>query len=180
VSRHGSVYLILSITALAVALAQVGAYYYFEKLTNAGPSSSSVLCGYLSSNSSAGSTILVNTLVNYGNNTVRWYNQTRVPSSWNAYDLTLYLTRCNVEATFYGSPLNEHLITSINEVREHGSFSWTLWAFCQDRHAWAYSSVGSDLVRLADGEILAWFFESSSPTGIPNSPQQGTSAVSTC
>lgn len=177
--RHRSVYLILAITALAIAIAQVSAYYYFEKSTN-GPSDSSVLCGYLSINSSGETTILVNTLVNYGNNTARWYNQTRVPSSWNAYALTMYLTRCNVEATYYGLPLNEHLITSINGVSMYGSFSWNLWTFCQTRNAWTYSAVGSDLVHLADGEIVAWFFETSSPTGIPDPPQQGASAVSAC
>jgi hypothetical protein len=95
--------------------------------------------------------IAANVLISYGNGTMQWYNETAVPSSWNAYALTMYLAKCNVQAKFYGPPLNEHFVTAINGVSNQGSFSWSIWMFCQHAIAWEYSQVGVDLIALANG-----------------------------
>src|SRR5437016_3302356 len=85
---------------------------------------------------------------------MKWYNETAVPSSWNAYALTMYLAKCNVQAKFYGPPLNEHFVTAINGVSNQGSFSWSIWMFCQNKNAWAYSQIGIDLISLVNGWML--------------------------
>src|SRR5438034_682377 len=83
--------------------AQLGAYYYLHRL-------------YSPAASQAGT---VNTLINYGNSTIKWYNQTSISGSENFYHLTVSLVGGNIEAQFYGPPLNEHFVTAINGVVNH-------------------------------------------------------------
>ncbi len=125
--------------------------------------------------------VAVSTLINYGNETVSWYNRTSVPADWNFYDLTLYLANCNVKAQFYGPPLNEHFITGINEVRNAGEFYWTLWVYCAGSKAWTVSQVGADLIRLQNGQVLAWYYQNTSGGEASwNPPEAGARKVVTC
>src|SRR5438093_9089517 len=132
---HRLFYLILVVATLAIASTQVGAYYYLDRSNNGVTSGSSALCNYLTTGSSEASEIVVNTLINYGNGTIKWYNQTTVPSSWNAYALTMYVTKCDVQTRYYGAPLNEHFVTGINGATEHAALSWTIWTAYSDQHA---------------------------------------------
>jgi len=177
---HRLFYLILVVATLAIASAQVGAYYYVERSNNGVTSGSSALCNYLTTGPSGASEIVVNTLINYGNGTIKWYNQTTVPSSWNAYALTMYVTKCDVQTRYYGPPLNEHFITGINGVNEHGSLSWSIWTFCSDQHAWSYSQVGVDLIHLTNGNVLAWVYGTSSSANTPPAPIPGEETVVSC
>jgi hypothetical protein len=179
-NRHRVFYLALGIAAIAIASAQVGAYYYFEKFNSGPASSSAVLCNYLTSGDPAVNMIAANVLVSYGNGTMKWYNETAIPSSWNAYALTMYVTKCNVQATFYGPPLNEHLVTAINGVSNKANYSWSIWMFCQDSNAWAYSQVGIDLIALANGQTLAWAYRASSSSSNPPPPIPNAKTVSAC
>jgi len=111
---------------------------------------------------------------------MKWYNETAVPSSWNAYALTMYLAKCNVQAKFYGPPLNEHFVTAINGVSNQGSFSWSIWMFCQNKNAWAYSQIGIDLISLVNGKTLAWDYGSSSSGSNPHAPVPNVKTVSSC
>lgn len=124
--------------------------------------------------------IATNLLISYGNGTMQWYNETAIPSSWNAYDLTMYLAKCNVQAQFYGPPLNEHLVTGINGVNNQGAFSWSIWMFCQHTNAWAYSQVGADLVSLASGQTLGWAYGASSSSNNPQPPNPNAKIVTSC
>ena len=160
--------------------AQVGAYYYLERFNSGTVANSSVLCNYLTSGSTGVNMIAANVLISYGNGTMRWYNETAVPSSWNAYALTMYLAKCNVQAKFYGPPLNEHFVTAINGVSNQGSFSWSIWMFCQNKNAWAYSQIGIDLISLMNGQTLAWAYGSSSSSGDPQPPMSNARTVSAC
>ena len=165
--------------ALTIASAQVGTYYYLERSNTGTVANSSGLCNYLTSESMGVNTIATNVLINYGNGTMKWYNETAVPSSWNAYSLTMYLAKCNVQAKFYGPPLNEHFVTTINGVSNQGGLSWSIWMFCQKKNAWEYSQVGIDLISLADGQTLAWTYGPSSSSN-PQPPIPGARTATSC
>jgi hypothetical protein len=87
-----------------------------------------------------------------------YYNETSFSAGSNFYNLTLYLTRGNIDAKFYPS-FNEHFVTGINGVKNQGQIYWTLWILCQKQNAWVVSPVGADLIRLANGQTLAWAYE---------------------
>jgi hypothetical protein len=174
-------YVAILLIAISLISIQVGAYYDLERF-------------FLSSNSAAQNTgshrsdgsgnntdthvIQVNALLNFGNGTSKWFNESRVPIGWNFYNLTLYVANNNVESTYY-SGLNEHYITAIDGKSQprDGSFFWHLWQFCNKDQAWSYSNVGADEIILSNGQSAAWYFDSSSNYG---SPVPGSRTVVTC
>ena len=163
---------------LVIIVAASGAYFYLQQIRNTPSGATSYCQNLIASASSATNTerVAVNVLMNYGNGTVRWYNYTNAPSNWNLYDLTLYVADCNVDATFYGPPLNEHFVKAINGLRAAGQYSWSIWTYCQGPSVWVYSSVGADQVVLKSGEILAWAYQSSSS----QPPIPGARTASSC
>ena len=167
------VYIALSIAGLVVASVQAAAYYYFQKSYPVASTSSDPCTN--SGISKPASLIAVNALINYGNGTMRWYNET-IPTGWNTYQLTLHLTNCHVQADYYGPPLSEHLVHAINGVANSGSFSWWLWTFCQTRDAWVSSGVGADQVQLSNGQTIAWAYAKSTL----QPPILGTKTAGSC
>ncbi len=149
---HRRLYLALSLVTLTIVSTQILASYYYLQKSSSAPASSG--------------TVTVNTLINYGNTTTRWYNESSVPAIWNFYRLTMYITKNNTETKFYPT-LNEHFITAINGVTEQGQLSWAIWTFCQKQDAWIYSQVGADQIQLANGQSLAWAYEAAHEPPIP-------------
>ncbi len=156
--EHRLFYLVLALIAVGILSAQIGAYYYLQKLSSpAGPTPGTV-----------------NTLINYGNGTMKWYNETGIPANWNFYNLTVYLTRGNIVATFDGV-LNEHYVTGINGKENKAPYFWTLWVFCEKRIAWTQAPVGADKIFLSNNSTLAWAYQ------IPyRSPEPGARTVGLC
>ena len=152
-------YLVLGLAAVLLVVAQIGAYYYLQRSYGGTLSTSSVQCSSSKGVSAGTNVVETNTLINYGNGTVTWYNMTNVPATWNFYQLTFYLANGNVDAQCYGLPYNEHYVTAINNVSNQRPFYWTVWIYCQSQNAWSTSPVGVDLIRLSNGQTLAWSYE---------------------
>jgi hypothetical protein len=95
----------------------------------------------------------VRMLVDFGNGTRRWYNDTAIQPGWNAYLATLVLLRGNVQATWYPQ-YGEHLVTGLGGVTETLSRSWFFWDF--DGGAWSLSSSGADQLQGYNGTTIAW------------------------
>ena len=119
------------------------------------------------------STTSVNVLLNYGNGTLVWYNQTSVPSSWNFFNVTELVTRGNLGAVFFAS-FGSHFVYSVNGVGcptsnifcdEAWGF-WTLSGVC-----WDLPFVGVDMIPVSQATTVAWFltpaatFGETPPTG---------------
>ncbi len=184
---HRRFYVALTLLAIVVVAAQAGAYYYFERIyvssSGAGHGSSSGNRNG-SGNSGSGSgpnSLVVYTLINYGNGTSRWYNRTDVPIGWDFYQLTVFLANGNVVASYYGYPLNEHYVTGINSVSNRAPYYWTLWVYCQNNLAWSVSNVGADLIRLHNNLTLSWYYQvASSDQSTWQPPVPGSATISQC
>lgn len=112
----------------------------------------------------------VHMLVDYGNGTLRWYNDSTAQPGWNAYLATLVLLDGSLNATWYpqfGS--GEHFVTAINGVPGTGSLSWSIWTYGGNQ--WTYSQVGADLIQMQNGTTIAWalcgYNSSYQPTCVP-------------
>src|SRR5215467_930261 len=128
---------VLIIVALAILGFQSGAYMTFRDLVVGNPPvSHSSNHGGSGSNSTSSSSnqIETNTIINYGNSTVDWYNHTQSPNNWNFYNLTLTLANGNVHAT-YSSSYGEHQVLGINGLEQNATFYWSLWKFCSSYNA---------------------------------------------
>ncbi len=179
-SGHRFFYLALGLIVIGMVSAEIGAVYYFEKMYGVSGSKSAGSCNGLTADGmTIGNLVAIDTLINYGNGTMEWYNETEVPSGWNFYQLTLYIARCNVVASF-DTALNEHYVTGINGLANRGHSYWTLWILCENTAAWIFANVGADLIRLSNGQTLAWAYETLSSPNPAQPPEPGTSIVNSC
>ena len=168
ISQHKAFFSSTILLAAIVIAVQGSAYYYYQK--------SNSVC----TNPCQVSIVTVETLINYGNGTSHWINKTDVPSDWNFYRLTNSITR--LQATYYGPPTSEHLITGINGVRSNPHYFWSLWAICQKSNAWMATGVGADAIHFTTYHTLAWFYQAanSQDSSNWNPPVAGAAKVRVC
>lgn len=107
-------------------------------------------------------TIQVDVLINYGNGTREWFNNTRAPIGLSAFNVTLYIA--NVEySIFEGLGI---FITKINGVGGDKDKWWSFWHWKDDN--WILSDVGATQYILKNGDILAWSYVSEYPPPPPS------------
>jgi hypothetical protein len=110
--------------------------------------------------SSSGSRALVygvHMLVDFGNGTIQWFNDTMIQPGWNGFVTTLVLLRGNVQAVWYSGGsfgAGEHLVTGLDDVPQTSSEYWWLWQFSGGN--WTYSQTGADLMRVNNGTTFGW------------------------
>lgn len=167
--NRGIIILVLVIVVLGAFGFQTGAYLQFEKLF----SKTSVA----SDSGHQTAYFEVSTIFNYGNGTSVWSNDTRVPQAWNFYNLTLFLANGRVQSQFFGPPLNEYQVLSINGLKQDNTNFWSLWKFCPTSEAWAYSNVGAQGLALSNHSAFGWYYQNQN-TQPPNPPVADAPTVS--
>lgn len=101
-------------------------------------------------------TYQVHMMVDYGNGTRIWYNDTSVQPGWNGYIVTLVLLNGSVEADWYPG-FGEHLVTAIGGVSDTQSMSWFVLTYNQTS-SWQAAQVGVDYLPINNGTVFAWAF----------------------
>ena len=97
-----------------------------------------------------------NVLLNFGNGTRLWYNNSQVQPGWNFYTETVVLTGGNMQATWYPS-FGEHLVNSIDGVSGTKTSYWIVWSY-NSTALWQKAPVGADEIPVYNGSVLAWTF----------------------
>ncbi|MDE1857498.1 MAG: hypothetical protein KGI26_00310 [Thaumarchaeota archaeon] len=95
----------------------------------------------------------VRMVVDYGNGTSRWYNDSTAQPGWNGYVVSLVLLRGDVQATWYPQ-YGEHFVTGIDGVNQTSNSAWFVWEFANG--GWTPSVSGSDQLQVVNGTVLAW------------------------
>jgi len=102
----------------------------------------------------------VNLLLDFGNGSLKWYNDSEAQPGWNGYVTTLVLLNGNVQAAWYpsgsfgpGTP-GEHFVTGLEGVSQTSSTYWGVWQF--DGGKWSYLQTGADLLEVRNGTTIAW------------------------
>jgi hypothetical protein len=95
----------------------------------------------------------VNLLMDFGNGSIRWYNDSAAQPGWNGYVTTLVLLKGNVQAVWYPQ-YGEHLVTGIDGVTEASATSWFVWEF--EGGGWAPAQSGADQIQINNGTTIAW------------------------
>lgn len=123
---------------------------------NASIALSSLWAGYQELARSGGQRALVygvHMLVDFGNGTREWFNDSTAQPGWNGYVVTLVLLKGGVQADWYPQ-YGEHLVTGIDGVPQTASKSWFLWSFSGG--AWSASLSGADQMTITNGTTFAW------------------------
>jgi hypothetical protein len=93
---------------------------------------------------------LVNIMVDFGNGTVIWYNDTRIQTGASVLDATLIAVEADYQTSDFGS-----FVTSINGKEQDSTHFW-IWSVYEDE--WGMGPVGADQYNLHDGDIIGWTY----------------------
>lgn len=115
---------------------------------------------------------VVNLLIDFGNGTRLWFNNTSVPISDNFYTVTGQDVHGNLGAEWYGYPLCAHFVHEIlgrgcNDQAGSCRSYWSLWIWNTGKDCWKYSAAGADLVTVSSNSMVAWYFTNSDPDSFP-------------
>jgi type II secretory pathway pseudopilin PulG len=105
-----------------------------------------------------------NILVDFGNGTRTWYNETAVQPGWNLYVATLVLFKGDVQATWYPQ-YQEHFVYGIGGVANSASQNraWFLWTWNASA-SWQMAQVGADQLTVYNDSVFAWTYCQYNPT----------------
>jgi hypothetical protein len=114
-------------------------------------------------------TVRVDVLVNFGNGTRRWYNETVSPSGSSLFNVTNRLFGDNMVAV--SSPYGV-MIMKLGEAGsspEHPNLYWIWFEWNPNSETWKMGDTGADQHRLSPGESLAWVLvDFSDPNAVPS------------
>ena len=95
----------------------------------------------------------VHLLVDLGNGTRRWFNNTSIQPGWNGYVATLVLLKGNLEAAWYPQ-YGEHFVTAVDGVMQNSKASWFFWDYGGGN--WNVAQTGADGLMVDNGTSIAW------------------------
>ncbi|MDE1852305.1 MAG: hypothetical protein KGI38_01025 [Thaumarchaeota archaeon] len=98
----------------------------------------------------------VHMLVDFGNGTRKWYNDTAVQPGWNGYVVTLVLMDGNVQAVWYPQ-YGEHFVTGLGGVSNTQTKYWFLLTYNKTA-SWQEAQVGADQIQVFNGTTFAWAY----------------------
>lgn len=100
-------------------------------------------------------TMLVNLKIDYGNGTVVWNNNTRVPLDATLLTATKMVAHLDYTVSEYGAFANK-----INGVGGDPNLFW-LWDYWDlDSGSWVFGPVGCDQWTLHNGDMVSWTYTS--------------------
>jgi len=97
-------------------------------------------------------TALVDIMIDYGNGTIVWYNETRIQTGADLMESTGLACDIEYQTSDFGS-----YITKINGVEQDSAHFW-LWNYYEE--GWQMGPVGADQYSLHDGDIVGWTYTS--------------------
>lgn len=96
--------------------------------------------------------IYVNVCIDYGNQTIQWYNNTATVLGTTLFDITKKIA--NVEYSYWATMVPGHIfLNSINSYAE-GYWVWDYWD--ESKSEWVFGPVGCDAWILRTNGIYRW------------------------
>jgi hypothetical protein len=97
-------------------------------------------------------TALISIRLDYGDDSVTWFNDTRVPLGTDFLNATGMISDLEVQSSDWGV-----FVSSIDGVGGDADSFW-LWDYYED--GWQMGPVGADQWIVHDGDILSWTYTS--------------------
>lgn len=100
-------------------------------------------------------TMRVNLLIDYGNGTKVWYNETLAPLGCDLLNATKRVA--SVESTYW-EEYKASFVDAINDVPSNATHNW-FWDYWDlEKSKWVHGPVGADLYLLRPREIVKWYY----------------------
>ena len=97
-------------------------------------------------------TAVVSIKMDYGDETITWFNDTRVPLGTNFLNATGMISEIELQSSEWGV-----FVVSIDDVGGDTNNYW-LWNYYED--GWQMGPVGADQWIVHDGDVLSWTYTS--------------------
>jgi hypothetical protein len=111
---------------------------------------------YLSLKPATSSLYAADILIDLGNGTRHWYNNTQVQPGWDMYTETVVLSHGDLQAPWYPQ-YQEHFVTGIDGVANSQTMFWFLWTY-NSTALWQPATAGADSLPVYNGSVFAWTF----------------------
>ena len=109
--------------------------------------------------------INIDFIVDFGNGTIIYFNQTRVPVGFSMYNSTEFIIgEENVDSIYY-SDFNSYFVNSLLGTGNNPDYAWSTWQYQQD---WELLEIGSNLFIPKDGQTIAWYYQDVNEFGSGN------------
>ena len=109
--------------------------------------------------------INIDFIVDFGNGTIIYFNQTRVPVGFSMYNSTEFIIgEENVDSIYY-SDFNSYFVNSLLGTGNNRDYAWSAWQYQQD---WELLEIGSNLFIPKDGQTIAWYYQDVNEFGSGN------------
>jgi len=106
--------------------------------------------------------ICVSVLIDYGNGTREWHNDTRLPLGSSALNATLAAADVDYTVGQYGA-----FVSAINGLGIAGDMWWSLWRWSPTSSGWEFILETCDRLALRNGDRVAWYYSSGFPPPPP-------------
>ncbi len=137
--------------ALLVIVSAIAGFYYVQYTQELAANST-----YVQQLKAANASYNANMLLDYGNGTKTWYNNTKVLPGTNVYIETQIVTGGRLNAT-WDPQYSEHLVTAIFNLGDTSSLYWLLYGY-NITASWQQTSVGADDLQATNNSIYAWIY----------------------
>jgi len=113
---------------------------------------------YLTLRPTSTSLYTANVVIDFGNGTRAWYNNTSFQPGWNLYIFTVVLTSGRLDAQWYPQ-YGEHLVTGVDGISNSASSdtAWFFWNW-NATAKWQSPAVGADDLNIYNGSVFAWTY----------------------
>jgi hypothetical protein len=98
--------------------------------------------------------MLVNVLIDYGNGTREWHNETRVLIGATLFNVTEQIADIDYTVGQFGV-----FITAINGKGGDPGYYWLWYVWNSTSSKWEMGSVAADAFTLHHGDTVAWVYE---------------------
>jgi|TARA_B110000014_G_scaffold51816_1_gene34693 hypothetical protein len=104
------------------------------------------------------SSINIDLIVDFGNGTILYFNQTRIPVGFSMYNSTEFIIgENNMDSTYY-SEFNAYFVNSLLGTGDNPDFAWSAWQY-QECCNWELLEISSNLYIPKDGQVIAWYYQ---------------------
>jgi len=97
--------------------------------------------------------VFVNILIDYGNSTKEWHNNTLIVRGADLLNATRIVSEVNYTRGTYGA-----FVTHINFVGGDPNTYWLWYSWNSTSSNWDFGPVACDAHILSEGEIVAWIY----------------------
>lgn len=151
-SKRTLVFAVLALTVWSLMATGYAGYYYmqYRQLEDTLKTMQSLV-------------LKVNVLINYGNGTKEWNNNTLVPIGATVFNATLAVA--DIDYSMWGEYV---LINSINGIQGTQDTGWIWWIWNRSTSQWQSTIEAANKHVLVDGDTIGWNYQNWASTTPPS------------